>query len=473
LTEFKTVAGNIGGTLPYMSPEQIRAFAGQGYSDVGPLTDVYGLGATMYELLTGKMPFGTVPADDGLRILLEMRKEKPESIRKYNPSVDPDLERLVMSCLAYEMPARPVSAQVVADELDFIRKRTMVRGVPSDWLGTRGLLGTTAVLALLMPVAIGPLTANAISPIPENNVTLPNKVNAKVIVKTNAELAVEKAAEAYAALESEQTEKAVDLFEQARQLDGRNEGAQRGYVRALVAVREFKAASKELNALVEKRLRIPEIDAMHSYCLAVNRHYKQAIDYDNRVQAQGLRTPELLSNRAYMLTQANRAKEGIVVANQALQQMGRPSRTNMVVAISILKSDTSRKSWDAEVLTNLMSGTPDSAAKYELFSYVSVLLAVKAKLEKDAATYELFSESAVNTLLQGTREFGVPETYYTNIKNSGLSPRQAERVQDEGLFPNASDPLIEKGSDPSPYLFDPIEGSKYERACQRKLKDIQ
>jgi hypothetical protein len=82
-----------------------------------------------------------------------------------------------------------------------------------------------------------------------------------------------------------------------------------------------------------------------------------------------------------------------------------------------------------------MSGTPDSAAKYELFSYVSVLLAVKAKLEKDAATYELFSESAVNTLLQGTREFGVPETYYTNIKNSGLSPRQAERVQDEGLFP--------------------------------------
>ena len=92
---------NVGGTLPYMAPEQIRAFAGEGYSSIGPQTDVYGLAATIYELLTGRLPFGAAPpADDGVLMLLERRRERPKSIRLTNPQVSPEFDRLILECLS-------------------------------------------------------------------------------------------------------------------------------------------------------------------------------------------------------------------------------------------------------------------------------------------------------------------------------------------------------------------------------------
>lgn len=109
---------NVGGTLPYMAPEQIRAFAGEGYSTIGPQTDVYGLAATIYELLTGNRPFGAAPpADDGVQKLLERRRESPESIRITNPQVSPEFDQLILECLRYEPDQRPQDAEAVIARL--------------------------------------------------------------------------------------------------------------------------------------------------------------------------------------------------------------------------------------------------------------------------------------------------------------------------------------------------------------------
>lgn len=113
---------NVGGTLPYMAPEQIRAFAGAGYSDIGPHTDVFGIGATLYQLLTGRLPFGeTVTADDGIAPLLEARKTPPAPIRNSNPAVRSELDVLIRSCLSYEATERPRDAQALVDELQKLR----------------------------------------------------------------------------------------------------------------------------------------------------------------------------------------------------------------------------------------------------------------------------------------------------------------------------------------------------------------
>lgn len=146
---------NVGGTLPFMAPEQIRAFAGAGYSEIGPHTDVFGIGATLYQLLTGHLPFGeTVTADDGIAPLLEARKTPPASIRASNPTVSAELDALILSCLNYEVADRPADAQTLASELERLRYNQRPRKtVHRDRAVILVVAAATLLLALQIPGA--------------------------------------------------------------------------------------------------------------------------------------------------------------------------------------------------------------------------------------------------------------------------------------------------------------------------------
>lgn len=84
--------GEIRGTPAYMAPEQARGH----HQDVGPATDIYGLGAILYEVLTGRPPFqATTPLD----VLMQVKEKDPEAVRKVNPDVDRKLEAVCHQCL--------------------------------------------------------------------------------------------------------------------------------------------------------------------------------------------------------------------------------------------------------------------------------------------------------------------------------------------------------------------------------------
>jgi serine/threonine-protein kinase len=98
--ESLTRTGVLRGTLAYMAPECCRG------APATSASDLYGLGATLYELLTGMPPF----AGDDATVLDRKLAAAPESLRARLPSVDTDLERIVMRCLAMDPPERFASA---------------------------------------------------------------------------------------------------------------------------------------------------------------------------------------------------------------------------------------------------------------------------------------------------------------------------------------------------------------------------
>jgi eukaryotic-like serine/threonine-protein kinase len=111
----ETEVGEVIGTAAYMSPEQARGL------EVDSQTDVWSLGAILYEMLAGKLPFAGETKSDRIAAILE---HEPAALNEFRPDVPPELEQIVSRALAKDKAKRYLKIADFAEDLRLLRETT-------------------------------------------------------------------------------------------------------------------------------------------------------------------------------------------------------------------------------------------------------------------------------------------------------------------------------------------------------------
>lgn len=153
--ESLTLSGDLLGTLLYMSPEQAK----QKKIRLDHRTDIYSLGATMYEAFTGRPPFRGKDHQETLTHIIE---QDPIPLRKINPRVPLDLETIVLKCLRKDSKDRYGTAEALSQDLRRFVRGDPIEGQPQSQLEVfsnyvwkrRGRIGVSALVILLLVAMI-------------------------------------------------------------------------------------------------------------------------------------------------------------------------------------------------------------------------------------------------------------------------------------------------------------------------------
>ena len=134
-----TITGDLVGTLRYMSPEQALAKR----MVIDHRTDIYSLGATLYELVTLRP---AIDGQDRQEVLRKIAQDEPTPPRRLNPAIPRELETILLKAMNKEPESRYATAQELADDLErFLEDKPIEAKRPAS-ARSRGEVGSTTPL---------------------------------------------------------------------------------------------------------------------------------------------------------------------------------------------------------------------------------------------------------------------------------------------------------------------------------------
>jgi eukaryotic-like serine/threonine-protein kinase len=148
------------GTPGYIAPEQVNGSAGK----LGPASDVYSLGAILFDLLTGRPPF---LGEHALKVIQQASEKPAPKLRTLMPGLDRDLETICAKCLEREPGARYRSAGALAEDLErWLEGRHIVARPVSPaarawrWTRRNPVIAGMAALLLVLGSTVGVMVWN-------------------------------------------------------------------------------------------------------------------------------------------------------------------------------------------------------------------------------------------------------------------------------------------------------------------------
>jgi eukaryotic-like serine/threonine-protein kinase len=284
-------AQRIGGTLPYMAPEQLAALIDpRSTRPLPPQTDLFALAVILFQLLTGKHPFHPLPRSGPLEELasasLARLRKGALPLRRLNPAAPRRLEQLLARCLAYRPEDRPASAAEVAAELDrcFTRGRRM-----RSWLRRRAVpLTAAACLLVAVPIYFAGLGGRE---------------------QSAQERWIELSNQGRQALAEGRVGEAVDRFTEAINLAPSDVRLYLERSRAHMELNQFAQAEDDLHRANTLKAADPTTLACFGYCAARQSKHLEAIAYFTRALAAGFDASAAFNNRGFSYLKLGHLKE--------------------------------------------------------------------------------------------------------------------------------------------------------------------
>ena len=146
MTASLTGNGQVVGTLPYMSPEQLQG------KEADPRSDIFAIGDVLYEMLTGRSPFRR---ESAMETIAAVTHEEPEPLREFVKDVPDDLDSIVRRCLRKRREERYASISDVERELEYCRS---LLSAPVSGINLRVLFRKGRRLRVAIPVLLALLT---------------------------------------------------------------------------------------------------------------------------------------------------------------------------------------------------------------------------------------------------------------------------------------------------------------------------
>jgi eukaryotic-like serine/threonine-protein kinase len=423
-------AGRVGGTVPYMAPEELSSLCGEPGGGrpfcYDPRSDLFSLGVIIYEILTGALPFGTIPCGrpvDEIADQLRRRQAKgPRPIREQNRHVDKRLARLIESCLAFDPDLRPKDADAVVAALgkELTRSRRMGR-----WLaGHRRLvlIAAAAAMSLLLGLA--------------------------AFFMLRPAYAVRQFQQGLAYYRAGQDDQALDCLNDSLRADPRQSEALIARARVHQHRGGYELALADYSAAA-RLAPSPILDASLGYCSNRLAHDRVAARFYSQALEAGYASPVVLNNLGYCWLKFGQLEDAEACLRRAILADGNLQAAHHNLVLVFLQQVYTGKTIPPEAFEHARRAEETGPASAELCRDLAFLYALAS--QRNAALAKPAAGLVAKAVALGIDA----ETFKTDPAFSGLQ-------QDPGFQKALLSPQFSPKPPPPEYVIDP-SGELYPR----------